>query len=83
MIGEEARFRRYAASMLRVIAADRKLDYDSSMPFVEQVDAVYANPFATEDETLTKEKIVKRVLEKLGVSSGNGSDDTGGQTDPG
>lgn len=83
MIGEEARFRRYAANMLRIIAANRTLDYDKSQPFADQVDAVYANPFETEDETLTTKTIVERVLEKLGVSSGNGSDDTGGQADPG
>ena len=84
MIGEEARFRRYAAQMLRIIAADRKLDYDGSASFGDQMDAVYANPFETkENEELTTEQIVNRVLEKLGVSAENGSDDFGGQTDPG
>ena len=44
-MSQQARFERFAASMLYAIAAGSKIDTDKTEPFSRQVNDLYRNPF--------------------------------------
>ena len=82
-LGQRARFERYAAEMLYIIAAGEHIDTKKAERFGAQVDKVYANPFVKrkkEPETAAEIKahLIERIDELLsgGVTT-HGSDDAG------
>ena len=67
MLGQTARFQRYAAELLYVIAADRKIDPDRMPRFAEQVDEIYKNPFGETAKTkkMSADEIKQHIWNKL------------------
>lgn len=65
MLGQTARFERFAADMLYTIAAKRSFDADAVEMFGKQVDEVWKNPFKEKIPELTTEEIVEGIIGKL------------------
>ena len=65
MLGQTARFERFAADMLYMIASGRKYDMDAVEMFGKQVDEVWKNPFGGKEHKLTTEEIVNGIIGKL------------------
>ena len=65
-LGPRARFERYAADMLYMIAAGIKIDTKRSEKFSKQIDEIYRNPFVkVEKKPETKEDIVDYIYRKV------------------
>ena len=67
MYGEEARWRRYAARMLRVIACGQTLDPNRNGTFADEVEEVYRSPWTRQEkqQPQTVEEIKERLLQRL------------------
>lgn len=65
--GQAARFERFTASLLYVMASGKRIDPDRTERFSEQVDSVWKNPFKSKQERMTsseiKEYLIKRFSE--------------------
>lgn len=82
-LGQRARFERFAAEMLYIIAAGKRIDTERTERFSAQLDQVYKNPFErrrAQPQTAAEIKayILERVEELI-----DGSDDPGGEDRPG
>lgn len=63
--GQTARFERYAANLLYLIAAGRKIEQGELEPFGKQLDEIYRNPFKKMESEMTAEEIRLSVVRKL------------------
>ena len=65
-LGPRARFERYAADMLYMIAAGIKIDTKRSEKFSKQIDEIYRDPFViVQKKPETKEDIVDYIYRKV------------------
>ena len=86
--GQRARFERYAANLMYIIAAGQKLDTDRAEKFIEQVDDVYRNPFERKKKPKTAAEIKEHILglirkTRKKLEGHHGSDDAGGENHAG
>ena len=65
MAGQTARFERFVANMLYVIAKGHRIDPEQVEPFGVQLDEIYKNPFRKPENEMTAEEIKQHVLERL------------------
>lgn len=65
MVGQRARFERYAAEMLFRIASGQHIDAEKSPRFGQIVDEVYQNPFVKREKPMSAEDIRKYTLRKV------------------
>jgi len=65
MAGQTARFERFAANMLYVLAKGHRIDQEQVEPFGVQLDEIYRNPFRKPEKEMTAEEIKKHVLDRL------------------
>ena len=61
--GPEARFQRYAARMLWVMASGQHIDPKQSRTFADELEEVYKNPF--EKAVTTAQSVIDHVLKRL------------------
>ena len=71
--GLTARFQRYAAEMLFMIASGKKLDAERSTTFSEIVDKVYRNPFEKKIKTPQTAEEIKAYVCARALEVINGS----------
>ena len=66
-MGQRARFERFAADMLYVIASGGHIDTDAIKRFGEQLDEIYANPFEKKasEKKMTAADIKDHVASKI------------------
>jgi len=65
-LGQRARFERYAADMLFMIAAGQKIDTNRTDRFSKKVGEIYRNPFvAVQKKPETKAEIVDYIYQKV------------------
>jgi len=64
-LGQHARFERYAAELLFILAAGEHIDKDKAERFAEQVDRVYKNPFAAEKKEMNAEEIKQHISGRI------------------
>lgn len=88
MFSQQARFERYTASLLHIMAAGEKIDTDRTEKFVNQVDEIYQNPFeirGKKSEQMTAAEIREYTLRKIRELKGkqNGSSESGCENNPG
>ena len=50
MLGQEARYERFMAQMVYILAAGRKIDMERTESFGAQVDQAFKNPFSAKRE---------------------------------
>ena len=67
VLGQTARFERFAAGLLFKLAAGQKIDPEKSEPFSAQVETIYSNPFEEQKkaEPMTAAEIKSYLLEKM------------------
>jgi len=76
-MGQQARFERFAAEMMYILAAGKQIDMDRVRPFAERLDDIYANPFEKKRyQPETAEEIKQYILDRLEALI-NGSNDAG------
>lgn len=67
--GQQARFERFMAQMMYVLAAGKHIDADRTEGFMEQVHEIYANPFEKkrrkDTNNMSAEEIKQYVLNLL------------------
>lgn len=67
--GPRAKFERYAADMLYIIASKAQLDTDVARKFGDILDAYYGNPFEKKKKKMTaaeaKDHIVKKIRDTI------------------
>lgn len=63
--GPRAKFERYAADMLYVVASKGQLDTDTAKRFGEILEEYYANPFEKKKKKMSAADIKSYVSEKL------------------
>ena len=83
--GHEARFERYAADMLYVIASGNRLDTDKAERFGKILEDVYRNPFEKAKKLMTASEIkeyliakIDKTIKEMGEES-NGFNDISGE----
>ena len=64
-LGQTARFERFAAGLLHLIAAGQKIDPDKTPKFSAQVDEVYRNPFIQEEKPMTADEIKQHIVDVI------------------
>ena len=66
-MGQRARFERFAANMLYMIASGRNIDTDRVETFGAQLDEIYANPFGAKKEKgpQTAAEVKDYILDKI------------------
>lgn len=65
MVGQRARFERYAANMLFIIASGQHVDVEQTPRFGTIVDEVYKNPFVKREKPMSAEDIRQYTLRKV------------------
>ena len=65
-MGQTARFQRYTAELLRVIAAGQRIDPDKSTQFSEILREIYRNPFEKKaPELQTSDEILSYLVQRM------------------
>ena len=74
-MGQKARFERYAAEMMYVLASGQHIDPERSPRFGQILETVYTNPFEKAKKKMTAEEIrqytIKRITELRDAIKGN------------
>ena len=66
VMGQRARFERFSADMLFVIASGERIDKDRAPHFADILEKTYANPFEKkQNQPMTAAEIKQYILEKL------------------
>lgn len=65
VIGQRARFERFAAEMLYMIAAGARIDTNRVDRFGIQLDEIYRNPFEKKEQPMTAEEIKRYIIKRL------------------
>lgn len=65
VVGQRARFERYAADMLFMLASGQRVDAEKTPRFVTIVDEIYRNPFVRREKPMSAEDIRKYTLRKV------------------
>jgi len=65
VVGQRARFERYAAEMLFIIASGQHVDAEKSPRFGTIVDEIYRNPFVKREKPMSAEDIRQYTLRKV------------------
>ena len=79
VFGQRARWERYTANLLYVIASGQKIDANMATQFGELLDEVYANPFEERiNEPTTTAEITAKICDDIktllaGMEEDNGS----------
>ena len=69
VLGQRARFERFAADMLYILAAGEHIDANRAERFSVQVDRIYASPFAKagkQENEMSAEEIRQYIIKRLG-----------------
>ena len=67
ILGQQARYERFMANMLFILASGKHIDMDQSPDFKYQVDEAFKNPFVERKQApQTAEEIKQYILQRLG-----------------